>query len=129
VVGGERRFEAVLGQLAAHPHTARVVDQQIDPVERVGGRVDRPQRGQVQRQGLDAGSRHGRADAVRGVRGLGGVAAGEHDGGAAAGEARRRVEAETGVGAGDHGDPAGLVRDVLGGPAAVSRSACLLESG
>ena len=48
---------------------------------------------------------------------LGLVAAGEHDGRTGPGQTMRGDEAKTAVGAGYHGDPTVLVRDVVGGPA------------
>ena len=62
VVGPELQLEAVGGELTFGEHHAGVVDEQVDPVvrvaQRVGGRADRRERGEI--QPLDLESRLGR---------------------------------------------------------------------
>ena len=102
VVGAELQLVAVLGlRCFGGAITPGVVDQQVERAgPPVGERAHRRHRGQVElhstvqmRPGLLIGRLLARVE----------VAAGEHDLGAVLGERRGGVEADAGVGAGDHG--------------------------
>jgi hypothetical protein len=101
VVGAELELEALPGAQERGHHHAGVVDQQIEPLER----LDRGRPGGL--LGDDLLQR--RLALVR-------VSAREHDICAASGEHARRLETDADVGSGDKGRAAGLVGDVVEGP-------------
>ena len=110
----ELHLEAV-GRLApGQRHHAGVVDEQVEPVEVVGGGegLDRVERRQVEPADLGCGGGNLAAQGGEGVGGFAGVAAREDDRRAAPQQAARGLEADAAVGAGHDRDAAGLVGDV-----------------
>jgi hypothetical protein len=116
VVGAELALEPVDRALARQHHHARVVHQQVDGGEIGGEPAYRREVGEVERCALDGGPGDGGQDPL--TRGLAacGVAGGDHDAGAVAGEFGGGGQPDAAVGPGDDGGTAGQVGDLVGGP-------------
>ena len=101
-------------------HDAGVVDEEVEAgvlgQELLGRPSHRDQVRQVQRQELDGRAVEVVLQLVRRAAGLLRVAAGQDDVGTLVGQGTRRGEPDAAVGAGDEGDPPGLVADVVGAP-------------
>src|SRR5437667_258020 len=121
VVGAELELEPVACKLPRlGSHDARVVDEQVEaivcPREPLREPANRSEAAKVERANLDLRARHTGLDRAGGFRSLLGVADGEDDARAGAGEPARGEEADAAVGTCDDGHAAVLVRDICGGP-------------
>jgi hypothetical protein len=120
VVGAELELETVLGAGLFRVHHAGVVDQQVDTGEVgaqfVGGLANVVQRRQIQLLDGHDGVGTLRRDPFGGVVALVEVAHRQHHVCALVGEHGCGFVTDTGIGAGDDGDPTGLVRHVGRGP-------------
>ena len=129
MVGAELHLEAVGRPAERGVHHAGVVDQQVDalvPVaQRLARTADRVQRSEVEDLDVDLGARRGGPDLVCRGSAFVGVPDGKDDSGPAAGEGLGGGQTDAGVRAGDDGNAAGLIGDVVHGPACGHGGSCL----